>query len=93
MYWALGRSEGMQAASYRPPGDGPASPAGGGVRARLTCEACGEHLAGRHNIGTMHRACVERLLDRTDHRGSTSVPIGGFSDRTDCDWTVRARAA
>lgn len=28
----------------------------------MTCEACGEQLAGRRTCGAFHRTCVERLL-------------------------------
>jgi hypothetical protein len=42
----------------------------------MTCEACGDELAGHRCVGSFHRTCVERLLDgmsaergfRSDHR-------------------------
>lgn len=30
----------------------------------MGCEACGGELDGRASLGTLHRACVERLLSR-----------------------------
>lgn len=29
----------------------------------MTCQACGDPLAGRRTCGPFHRSCVERLLD------------------------------
>ena len=39
----------------------------------MTCEACGDQLAGYRCFGPFHRTCVERLLDsRDDERGFRS---------------------